>query len=90
MKIEHVKKGMKVIIDKNCRITTRTCTLIGDMLKYLGSIQTVDDVSYSSVQIRGFNWDAEDLTQAILEDYSIDDSQLPKDLKPFNPSELDL
>ena len=90
MKIEHARKGMQVVVDERCHKTAMNQSLVSNMHQYLGTVQTIEYVGSVSINFRGFAWHPEDLTPVGPEDYSIHQSQKPKEVEPFNPKELDL
>jgi len=90
MNIRELKSGMEVLIDMKCLMTSGTHTLVPEMKKLRGTIQTVDYVgpSGNSVNIGGWNWHPNDLHSPVFEPTSMHESKMPKDIKPFDPNEL--
>jgi len=93
MKACEVKPGVKVLIDKYCHKTDRSCTLVPEMKQYLGTIQTIQgggSTSTNSVGIKGYNWDRRDLSPVSDELTPMDKKHIPSKINPFDPNELDL
>ena len=67
--------GDIVLIDSKCKKTDATYTVVNTMEKYLGTIQTVNGISYQCVAIRGFNWHIDDVKKITFKPINLPESQ---------------